>query len=89
MLFLGKEDANPLNTKQKCGSMVTVREGGWVVCPECQRRKAANPNWRENRSLMRIAPDTEATALPVYCRKCQTEIKLNIAGGLSWESLSH
>lgn len=74
---------------ESCGKMgVTVRDGGWIVCPECERRHALNPNWRINRSLMRINRDTSAAALPVYCRKCQTEIKLDIANGLSFESLS-
>ena len=68
--------------KRACesGMMLTIREGGFVVCPECERRKRLNPNWRVNRSLLRIDANTSATALPVYCRSCQTEIKLNIQG---------
>ena len=69
--------------------MLTVRRGGFVVCPECERRHAENPAWRVNRSLIRIDADTKAEALPVMCRKCLTEIKLDIAEGLScFESLS-
>ena len=58
--------------------MVTVREGGFLICPECERRKAAAPSWRVNRSLLRITPDTRARALRVQCRNCKTEIILNI-----------
>lgn len=58
--------------------MVTVREGGFLICPECERRKAAAPSWRVNRSLLRIGPDTRARALRVQCRNCKTEIILNI-----------
>ena len=61
-----------------CGKMVTVREGGFLICPECERRKAAAPSWRVNRSLLRIGPDTRARALRVQCRNCKTEIILNI-----------
>lgn len=78
-----------MNKPASCDKIrATVREGGWIVCPECERRHAINPNWRVNRSLLRINRETSAAALPVYCRKCQTEIKLDIADGLSFESLS-
>lgn len=69
-----------MKTARECGKMLTIREGGFIVCPECERRKRLNPNWRVNRSLLRIDDTTSATALPVYCRCCQTEIKLNIQG---------
>lgn len=73
----------------KYDKILTVRQGGFVVCPECERRHAQNPAWRVNRSLIRIDVDTRAEALPVMCRKCLTEIKLDIAEGLScFESLS-
>lgn len=79
-----------MQTAEKCCKILTVRRGGFVICPECERRHAANPSWRVNRSLIRIDRDTRAEALPVMCRKCQTEIKLDIAEGLSCtESLSH
>ena len=70
------------------GKMLTIREGGFVICPECERRKRRNSSWRVNRSLLRIDKDTTASALPVYCRNCQTEIKLDINGLSCFESLS-
>lgn len=49
---------------------IYVRDG-WVTCPVCLR----------NKRLLRIDPETEATALPVYCRDCKKEIILDIARG--------
>lgn len=72
----------------RCGKMVTMREGGFLICPECERRKAAAPNWRVNRSLLRIGPDTRAQALRVLCRNCKTEIVLDISEAGAFESLS-
>lgn len=60
------------------GKMLTIRPGGFVVCPECERIKAEQPAWRVNRSLLRIEPDTRASALRVQCRNCKHEIVLNI-----------
>ena len=74
-----------MNSADNCGNMLTIRKGGFVVCPECERRHRLNPAWRVNRSLLRIDEDTQATALPAYCRQCQTEVKLNIRRGLSCE----
>lgn len=51
---------------------------GWVTCPICKR----------NHRLLRVGAETEATALPVYCRTCRTEIVLNIARGQSVERQS-
>nr|WP_325305677.1 cysteine-rich KTR domain-containing protein [uncultured Oscillibacter sp.] len=51
---------------------------GWVTCPVCKR----------NRRLLRVEPDTAATALPVFCRDCKTEIILNIERGQSVERRS-
>lgn len=51
---------------------------GWVTCPVCRR----------NKRLLRVMPETEATALPVYCRDCKTELILNIARGQSVERRS-
>ena len=78
-----------MQTGDACGTLVTVRPGGLIVCPECERRKRETPSWRVNRSLLKIEPETEAHALTVYCRNCRSEIKLNIARGLSVERLSH
>lgn len=62
--------------KRKSGKLI-VRDG-WVTCPCCRR----------NRHLIRIDPETEASALPVYCRDCKNEIVLNIAKGQSVERRS-
>ena len=61
---------------EKSGKLVV--KDGWVTCPVCRR----------NKHLIRVEPDTEATALPVYCRDCKTEIVLNIARGQSVERRS-
>ena len=61
---------------EKSGKII-VRDG-WVTCPVCLR----------NKHLLRVDPDTEANALPVYCRDCKTEIIVNIARGQSVERRS-
>lgn len=60
------------------GRLLTIRAGGFVVCPECERIKATQPAWRVNRSLLRIEPDTRARALRVQCRSCKQEIVIDI-----------
>lgn len=55
-----------------------VVKDGWIICPVCN----------QNRRTIRITADTEAHHLPVYCRKCGTELILNISRGLSVERLS-
>lgn len=65
-----------MQTHSHCGKLVV--RNGWITCPVCLR----------NKHLLRINPDTEATALPVYCRDCKTEIILNIARGQSVERRS-
>lgn len=72
-----------------CGTLVSVRPGGLVVCPECEKRKRENPSWRVNRSLLKIDEQTEAHSLTIYCRSCREEIKLDIEKGLSVKRLSH
>lgn len=67
-----------MNIQPHHGKLVTVREDGFLICPECERRKAAAPAWRVNRSLLRIEPDTRAKALRIRCRSCKQEIVLNI-----------
>ena len=69
-----------------CGK-IRQAEGGFIPCPECERRHRQNCEWRVNKTLLRVEPSTRATALPVYCRRCRTETKFNIQG-LSYESLS-
>lgn len=65
-----------LKMDRNCGKLIV--KDGWVTCPVCLR----------NKRLFRINSDTEATALPVYCRDCKTEIIVNIARGQSVERRS-
>lgn len=76
-----------MQNPRECGKLLTVREGGFVVCPECERQHRQNAAWRPNLSLLRVTPETQAKGLPVWCRKCRKEFKLDIQG-LS-VSLSH
>ena len=55
-----------------------VVKNGWLTCPVCRR----------NRRLMRVAYDTEAHNLRVYCTDCKTELILDIARGQSVERQS-
>ena len=55
-----------------------VVKNGWLTCPACRR----------NRRLMRVAYDTEAHNLRVYCADCKTELILDIARGQSVERRS-
>lgn len=59
-----------LTTAEECGKILTVKDG-WLQCPVC----------RANKRLLRIAPDCRASGLAVFCRKCKTEIKIDIARG--------
>ena len=59
-------------------SATLVSKDGWIICPVCN----------QNRKTIRITADTEAYHLPVYCRKCGTELIVNISRGLSVERLS-
>lgn len=77
-----------MQTAEKCATMCTVRRGGFVVCPECERKHSQNPAWPINRSLLRIDAQTKAKALPVLCRKCQKEIILDIAEARAFECQS-
>ena len=69
-------EGKPLQDKASCGKL-TVTDG-WVTCPVCKR----------NRRLLRVESDTVATALPVFCRDCKTELILNIKRGQSVERRS-
>lgn len=60
-----------LQGQANCGRL-TVKDG-WLACPVCKR----------NRHLIRITPETEAQALPVFCRTCKNEIILDIDRGQS------
>lgn len=57
-----------LTSARESDTMLVVR-GGFLQCP-CGNRK-----------LLRVEPDTEAHALPVWCRKCQRELLIDIARG--------
>lgn len=50
-------------------AILTVRNE-YLICPFCG-----------NKRLLHINADTEATALPVYCRKCSREILINVHRG--------
>lgn len=60
----------PLTETVKCGKMLVV-DNGWVHCPVC----------RANKRLLRITPDCSATSLVLFCRKCKSEIKVDIDKG--------
>lgn len=53
--------------------MIPIR-GGWLECPNCGMPK-----------LLRVEKNTQATALPVYCKRCRKEIKINIRQSQSQE----
>ena len=55
-----------------------VVKDGWLTCPVCRR----------NRRLMRVAYDTEAHNLRVYCTDSKTELILDIARRQSVERRS-
>jgi len=55
-----------LHDNKPCGIIVTTE--GWVHCPVC----------KQNKRLLRVLPDTTATCLPVYCKRCRREVVLNI-----------
>ncbi len=64
-----------LQTNEKCGKMLTVREG-WLMCPRCRR------NFR----VMKIRPDAEGERLIAYCRLCKKEFLIDIHKGECFES---
>lgn len=66
-----------LQEYEKRGRMLTV-EDGWLVCPFCKL----------NRRVMKIDPDTVAMRLPVYCRSCKREFRVDIQKGQSFKSQS-
>jgi len=51
-------------------AMLGVRDG-WIVCPVCRKR------------ILRVAPETAARALPVWCRRCRREFRIDIDRGQS------
>lgn len=47
-------------------------KNGWLLCPVCGRGK-----------ILKIAPETRAESLVVYCRLCKSESLVNIDESLS------
>lgn len=76
ILFLGQSEGKVL-TAQANYDKLTVKDG-WLQCPVCRR----------NRRLMRVLPETEGQNVPVYCRDCKTELKIDIHQGQCFESRS-
>ena len=66
---------NVLRSGSNRGKMLTV-EDGYLICPVC----------RQNRKLQPVTPETRATRLPVYCRRCKHRIVVDIENGLCFES---
>lgn len=56
-----------MQQKTQCGIIVSA--SGYLF-HQCGNR----------RPIMRITPSTKATELPVFCRKCKTELILDIDG---------
>lgn len=48
-----------------------IAKDGWLRCPRCGQK------------VLRLMPETQATALPVYCKHCKTETIVNIDLSLS------
>lgn len=66
-----------MQTSEKCCKVLSVKDG-FLVCPRCHR----------NKKLIRIAPDTTARNLVVYCRSCKSEFKIDISEGQCFKSRS-
>ena len=48
---------------------------GWLLCPACPRKQF----------ILHLLPNTEARNLMIYCRRCKTELKINIHKGKCFE----
>lgn len=59
---------------------LTVKDG-FLICPRCQRAHMS-------KKIARVNLDTTAHRLPVYCRNCKLEIKVDIVEGECFESRS-
>lgn len=57
-----------------CGTMLAVKDG-YLRCPYCGASR-----------LQRIRPETQASQLQVYCRKCKRELIVDIAQGQCFQS---
>lgn len=52
---------------------LTVRDG-FLICPRCQESHL-------NKKIAKVNLDTTANRLPVFCRTCKLEIKIDIVEG--------
>lgn len=50
---------------QTCGKIETNNK--WFICPQCRKQK-----------LARLLPTTEAKDLPLFCKRCNREVVVNI-----------
>lgn len=66
-----------MQTQEKHGRMLTVKDG-YLTCPICKR----------NKRLLKVAPDTTAKRLIVFCRDCKNEHIVDIEQGQCYESRS-
>lgn len=64
-----------LQNLRESGKLLPKR-GGFFCCPGCGSK------------LIKADAATEAEALPVYCRKCKRELRIEIHRGQSFESRS-
>lgn len=55
--------------KNKSCDIIVAVEDGYMRCPYCRYK------------LGRVFPQTSASDLPLYCRRCKTEMIVNINQG--------
>lgn len=67
----------PLHSAENCAKMLTVKDG-WLSCPVCL----------QNKKVLRITPQTSARNLTVFCRKCKSEMQVDIDNGQCYLSRS-
>jgi transcription elongation factor Elf1 len=65
-----------LQNLNECGKISTNKRR--VVCPVCRKQ-----------TLLFVTAKTEAKNLPVWCKRCNREVVLNILPEPEPESLSH
>lgn len=63
-----------MDKRESCGIIIPVRDG-YVDCPYCGAGR-----------LLRVRPETTASALQIYCRRCKREMIVNIDKGQCFES---
>lgn len=62
-----------MNPEAKCGKMLAVK-GGLLVCSNCRQK-----------TNQAIEPDTVAFHLRVWCKRCKTQMNVNIKHGQCFE----